>query len=219
MTVRERFQFDLDKLTEMLLELGRLAEHAHESAMTSLLDQDIEKALLVIENDNRIDKLEEEINDFAILLIAKQSPVAVDLRRIMVALKMATDIERMADHAVNIAKSTIRIGSEKLIKPLEDLPRMHRQALEMLRESLRAYSEEDLLLAKKISELDDKVDELYGVITKELLSMMPNHPEAIAQITQLAFVARYIERTADHATNISENIFYLVKGQHYDLNA
>ncbi|WP_246945886.1 phosphate signaling complex protein PhoU [Bacillus pinisoli] len=219
MTVRERFQYDLNKLTEMLLELGRLTEQAHESAMTALLDQDIDKALVVIENDNRIDKLEEEINDFAILLIAKQAPVAVDLRRIIVALKMATDIERMADHAVNIAKSTIRIGTDKLIKPLEDLPRMHSQSLEMLRESLRAYSEEDLLLAKKISELDDKVDELYGEITKELLSMMPKHPEAIAQITQLAFVARYIERTADHATNIAENIFYLVKGQHYDLNA
>ncbi|WP_456278279.1 phosphate signaling complex protein PhoU [Bacillus sp. AK128] len=218
MTVRERFQYDLDKLTEKLLELGRLAEQAHESAMTSLLDQDIEKALMVIENDNRIDKLEEEINDFAILLIAKQAPVAVDLRRIMVAIKMATDIERMADHAVNIAKSTIRIGPEKLIKPLEDIPKMHRQALEMLRESLKAYKELDLLLAKKISELDDQVDDLYGGITKELLSMMPNHPEAISQITQLAFVARYIERTADHATNISENIFYLVKGQHYDLN-
>ncbi|MBM7660833.1 phosphate transport system protein [Bacillus mesophilus] len=219
LTVRERFQFDLDKLTEKLLELGRLTEQAHETAMTALLEQDIEKALLVIENDNRIDKLEEEINDFAILLIAKQAPVAVDLRRVIVAIKMATDIERMADHAVNIAKSTIRIGSEKLIKPLEDIPRMHRQAMEMLRDSLKAYAEQDLLLAKKISELDDKVDDLYGVITKELLSMMPKHPEAIAQITQLAFVARYIERTADHATNISENIFYLVKGQHYDLNA
>jgi phosphate transport system protein len=219
MTVRERFQYDLDSLTEKLLELGRLTEQAHETAMTALLEQDIEKALLVIENDNRIDKLEEEINDFAILLIAKQAPVAVDLRRVIVAIKMATDIERMADHAVNIAKSTIRIGSEKLIKPLEDLPNMHSQALEMLRDSLKAYKEENLLLAKKISEIDDQVDDLYGVITRELLSMMPKHPEAISQITQLAFVARYIERTADHATNISENIFYLVKGKHYDLNA
>jgi phosphate transport system protein len=219
LTVRERFQYDLDSLTERLLELGRLTEQAHETAMSALLEQDIEKALLVIENDNRIDKLEEEINDFSILLIAKQAPVAVDLRRVIVAIKMATDIERMADHAVNIAKSTIRIGSEKLIKPLEDLPKMHRQALGMLRDSLKAYNEEDLHLAKKISEIDDQVDELYGVITRELLSLMPNHPEAIAQITQLAFVARYIERTADHATNISENIFYLVKGQHYDLNA
>jgi phosphate transport system protein len=218
LTVRGKFQVDLNKLSESLLELGRLTEAAHESAMESLLEQDVEKALIVIENDNKVDKLEEEINDFAILLIAKQAPVAVDLRRIMAALKIAADLERMADHAVNIAKSTIRIGSEKLIKPLEDLPKMHRLALEMLRESLRAYIEQDLLLAKKISEIDDKVDEMYGVITKDLLSLMPKQPEYIAQITQLAFVARYIERTADHATNISENIFYLVKGQHYDLN-
>jgi phosphate transport system protein len=218
LTVREKFQVELNNLSEKLLELGKLTEVAHESAMESLLNQDNEKALMVIENDNKIDKLEEEINDFAILLIAKQAPVAGDLRRIMAALKIAADLERMADHAVNIAKSTIRIGSEKLIKPLEDIPHMHRLTIEMLRESLKAYMGQDLPLAKKISEIDDKVDELYGKIIKELLSMMPKQPEYIAQITQLAFVTRYIERTADHATNISESIFYLVKGQHYDLN-
>lgn len=219
MVVRERFEIDLNKLREMLLELGRMTEEALTTAMESLVEQDVEKALTVIEEDSKIDKLELELNDFAILLIAKQSPVAVDLRRIIVALKIAADIERMADHAVNIAKSTIRIGSEALIKPLNDLPRMHQLSIEMLRESLKAYNEEDLVLAKKISEIDDQVDELYGAVTKELLSMMPKHPEHIAQITQLAFVARYIERTADHATNIAENIFYQVKGQHYDLNA
>jgi phosphate transport system protein len=219
MTVRGKFQVDLNNLREMLLELGDMTETAINSSMAALLEQDIEKALHVIENDNKIDKLEEEINDFAILLIAKQAPVAVDLRRIMVALKIAADIERMADHAVNIAKAVIRIGSESLIKPLEDIPKMHRLASEMLRESLKAYNEQDLIHAKKVSEIDDKVDELYGTITSELLSMMPKHPENIAQITQLAFVARYLERIADHATNISENIFFLVKGQHYDLNA
>jgi phosphate transport system protein len=219
LTVRERFQVDLNKLREMLLELGKMTETASTTAMEALINQDVEKALTVIENDNKIDKLEEEINDFAILLIAKQSPVAVDLRRIIVALKIAADIERMADHAVNIAKSTIRIGAEALIKPLDDIPKMHKLAMEMLRESLRAYNEQDLILAKKISEIDDKVDEMYGEITRELLSMMPKNPDHIAQITQLAFVARYIERTADHATNISEYIFYQVKGQHYDLNA
>ncbi|MBM6617245.1 phosphate signaling complex protein PhoU [Bacillus suaedaesalsae] len=219
MVVREKFEIELNKLREMLLELGRMTKDSLVIAMESLVEQDIEKALSVIEDDSKIDKLELELNDFAILLIAKQSPVAVDLRRIIVSLKIAADIERMADHAVNIAKSTIRIGSESLIKPLDDLPKMHKLSIEMLEESLRAYNEEDLVLAKRISEIDDRVDEMYGVITKELLSMMPKYPDHIAQITQLAFVARYIERTADHATNIGENIFYQVKGQHYDLNA
>lgn len=219
MVVREKFEIDLNRLREMLLELGRMTEEALTTAMESLVEQDVEKALTVIEEDSKIDSLELELNDFAILLIAKQSPVAVDLRRIIVALKIAADIERMADHAVNIAKSTIRIGAEALIKPLNDLPRMHQLSIEMLRESLKAYNEEDLVLAKKISGIDDQVDELYGEVTRELLSMMPKYPEHIAQITQLAFVARYIERTADHATNIAENIFYQVKGQHYDLNA
>ncbi len=165
-----------------------------------------------------MDDLEEEINDLAILLIAKQQPVAIDLRRIIVAIKIASDVERMADFAVNVAKSAIRIGNEELIKPLEHVKKMHDISIEMLSLSLKAYHEEDLVLAKKVAEMDDQVDELYGITIKELLSLAKEKQEAMNQITQLLFVARYLERMADHTTNVAESVFYLVKGKRYDLN-
>jgi phosphate transport system protein len=135
-----------------------------------------------------------------------------------VAIKIASDVERMADFAVNVAKSAIRIGNEELIKPLEHVKKMHDISIEMLSLSLKAYHEEDLVLAKKVAEMDDQVDELYGITIKELLSLAKEKQEAMNQITQLLFVARYLERMADHTTNVAESVFYLVKGKRYDLN-
>ena len=124
----------------------------------------------------------------------------------------------MADFAVNIAKSTIRIGKQELIKPLEELPKMAHHAIAMLTTATKAYVEEDVALAKQLAELDDEVDETYGKIIKELLELMTKNPEHLSQISQLLFVCRYIERTADHATNIAESIIFLVKGKRYGLN-
>ncbi|MDX5475204.1 MAG: phosphate signaling complex protein PhoU [Bacillaceae bacterium] len=219
MPIRGQFQVDLDTLRDKLLELGSLAEISLDKSIDTLLNQNIEKALQVMEEDEKVDRLDEEINDFAILLIAKQQPVAIDLRRIIVAIKIATDVERIADFGVNIAKSTIRIGENTdYIIPLENIEKMHRIATEMLSLSLKAYYEEDVVLAKKVADMDDLVDELYGKNIKELLSLMKDHPDMLPQITQLSFVCRYIERIADHTTNIAENVFYLVKGRHYELN-
>ncbi|MCQ6266225.1 phosphate signaling complex protein PhoU [Fictibacillus sp. WQ 8-8] len=218
MVVRENFQIQLNELKEMLVEIGELTEYALKESMEALKEQNVDKALEVIENDQRINQLEDEINDAAILLIAKQAPVASDLRRIIAAIKISSDVERMADFAVNIAKSTIRIGEKPLIKPLVDLPRMADIAIGMLSDSIRAYVDEDIVLAKNLADTDDSVDELYGKIIQELLELMTQHPDSLAQITQLSFVCRYIERTADHATNIAENILYLVKGKRYGLN-
>lgn len=219
MVVREKFEYDLKNLREKLVEIGNLTEIALSRAIHALENHDIEEALQIIDDDNKVDDLDEEINDLAILLIAKQQPVAIDLRRIIVAIKISNDIERMADFAVNIAKSTIRIGDEPLIKPINHIKKMHAIASEMLTLSIKAFNEEDVVLAKKVADMDDQVDELYGETIRELLEMMPNKKESSQQITQLTFICRYIERTADHATNISESILYLVKGKHYDLNA
>ncbi|TYR82405.1 phosphate signaling complex protein PhoU [Priestia megaterium] len=218
MVVREKFHGDLKILREKLLEIGRLAEVALNKSVEALQTKNVDLALEIIDSDIEVDQLEEEINDLAILLIAKQQPVAIDLRRIIVAIKIASDIERMADFAVNIAKSSIRIGKEELIKPLEHVQKMHTIATEMLELSLKAYHEEDLVLAKKVAEMDDEVDALYGTTIKDLLSLAKEKQEAINQITQLLFVARYLERMADHTTNVAESIFYLVKGKRYDLN-
>ncbi|KZE66433.1 PhoU family transcriptional regulator [Fictibacillus phosphorivorans] len=218
MVVRENFQLQLEEMKQAIVQISKLTEEALELSVDALKNQDLDKALQIIENDNRINVLEDEINDMAILLIAKQAPVASDLRRIIAAIKISSDIERMADFAVNIAKSTIRIGKEELIKPLEELPKMAHHAINMLRTATKAYIDEDVALAKELGELDDFVDETYGKIIKELLELMTQHPEQLSQISQLLFVCRYIERTADHATNIAESIIFLVKGKRYGLN-
>lgn len=218
MSVREKFEFDLKNLRDKLIEIGSLTEVALNKSIDALENQNIEKALQIIEDDYRVDDLDEEINDLAILLIAKQQPVATDLRRIIVAIKISSDIERMADFAVNIAKSTIRIGTEPLVKPIETIKKMHEIATEMLSLSIKAFNEEDVVLAKKVADMDDQVDDLYGEGMKDILMLMESKSQYLEQLTQLAFVCRYIERTADHATNISESIMYLVKGKRYDLN-
>jgi phosphate transport system protein len=218
MVVRENFQLQLEEMKNAIIQISKLTEEALLESVEALKNQDLDKALEVIENDNRINVLEDEINDMAILLIAKQAPVASDLRRIIAAIKISSDIERMADFAVNIAKSTIRIGKQELIKPLEELPKMAHHAIKMLTAATKAYVEEDVALAKELADMDDYVDETYGKIIKELLELMTKNPDHLSQISQLLFVCRYIERTADHATNIAESIIFLVKGKRYGLN-
>ncbi|MDM5315896.1 phosphate signaling complex protein PhoU [Fictibacillus sp. b24] len=218
MVVRENFQLQLEEMKNAIIQISKLTEEALLESVEALKTQDLDKALEVIENDNRINVLEDEINDMAILLIAKQAPVASDLRRIIAAIKISSDIERMADFAVNIAKSTIRIGKQELIKPLEELPKMAHHAIKMLTAATKAYVEEDVALAKELADMDDFVDETYGKIIKELLELMTKNPDHLSQISQLLFVCRYIERTADHATNIAESIIFLVKGKRYGLN-
>ena len=215
--VREQFQGDLKALQQKVIELGELANAALLIAMEGLHTRDVEKALEVIDGDYRMDNLEEEINDLALMLITKQ-PVASDLRRIFISIKTATDLERIADHAVNIAKATIRLGEKEVAVSLHNLDEMFAVANEMLHLALEAYEQENLTFAKQIAEMDDSVDEIYGKAIREFISSVPEQPEAITQITQLSFVARYIERVADHITNIAENVFYLVKGKHYLLN-
>jgi phosphate transport system protein len=218
MTIRGKFDYDLKTLRQKLLEIGSLTEIALSQSIEALQTKNVDQALAIIERDSQIDVLEEEINDFAILLIAKQQPVAIDLRRIIVAIKIATDIERIADFAVNIAKANIRIGDQPFVMGLDRLVRMHQIALEMVSLGLKAYYEEDVALARKIAEMDDEVDHLYGQTMKDLLHMTQTNQEALSQMNQLSLIARYIERIADHATNLAEHVIYLVKGRHYDLN-
>ncbi|MEH7124535.1 phosphate signaling complex protein PhoU [Bacillus sp. JJ1532] len=218
MSVREKFDVDLKELQGKLLEIGNFAEDALTKSIIALESQDLEMALEIIDNDANANLMYEDINDFAILLIARQQPVAIDLRRIIVAIKIATNIERIADFAVNIAKSTIRIGSEPLVKPIVHIKEMHKITLEMLKLSLEAFNDEDIVKAKQLAEMDDKVDDLYGQTIRDLMQINMQKPEFLPQILQLSFICRFLERSADHITNIAESILYLVKGRQYDLN-
>jgi phosphate transport system protein len=218
MGIRGRFEGDLHVLHEMAMELGEIAVHSINLAFEALKKQDMDKALAVIERDEKADELEEEINDLAIMLLTKQQPVASDLRKVTTVLKISSDLERIADYAVNIAKATIRIGEKPLITPIDLLEQMHQMSVEMIGLAMSAYDAEDLAAAKKVAAMDDQVDALYGDMMRTLMSLVPNHQEEIGQIMQLTFVTRYLERMADYATNISENTFYLVKGRRYTLN-
>ncbi|MEH7419201.1 phosphate signaling complex protein PhoU [Neobacillus drentensis] len=219
MNTRFNFDSNLKQLKDLLIEMALKSEKAIKDSIDTLINQDIEKAKEIINNDTIIDELEHEINNKAILLIAKESPVARDLRNIVVALKISSEVERIADNAVNIAKSTLHIGQEKHIKEIVDIPKMMDLALEMLSDSLKAFLTEDVDLARKCAEKDDKVDEMYGRLIKELMEYIQKYPSQTNQITQLAFVCRYIERLGDHSTNIAEHVIYLVTGQRFDLNA
>lgn len=218
MSVREKFDHELHESQDQLIQLSTMAVNALSKSVGALVNHDIDAALEVIEDDARINRLEEEINDRVILLIAKQSPVATDLRRLIVIIKVASDMERVGDYAVNIAKETIRLGKEELLAPIQQIEKMHQLATTMLRQVIDAFVEEDVAKAKEIAELDDQVDDLYGEVLTQLMLAGGKDPGKISQITQLAFVGRYMERSADHATNIAEQLFYLVRGRHYDLN-
>lgn len=219
MVVRENFQEQLDEIKSQLLELGSLAQISVDEAITALKNQDVDKALEIIDNDYKINRLEEEINERAIWLIAKEQPLATDLRRLISALKITTDVERVGDLAVNIAKSIIRIGDKPFVKPIEEIPALAEKANNMLREVLASFYDEDVNQAMAVADADDEIDNMYGRLVKELLELMTKYPENVSQIQQLSFICRYIERIGDHCTNISESVIYVVKGKRYDLNA
>lgn len=215
---RESFHVALQQLERELLRMGTLVEEAIYKAVNSLKDRDVALARSVVAGDDVIDRMQVEIEQRCLQLLALQQPLAGDLRAIGTALKITTDLERMADHSVDIAKITIRLEGQPLIKPLVDIPRMAEIARSMLRDSLNAYVNRDTALALEMIERDHEVDHLYNQIFRELLVVMIEDPKTIAQATYLLFVAQYLERIGDHATNLGEWIIFMVTGERKDLN-
>ena len=218
MVVREKFELELNGVHEQFLLLSNLSITTLNKSIDALLNQDVDIALSIIENDIHINRLEEEINDRVILLLAKQQPVATDLRRLIVLIKAAHDMERVGDYAVNIAKEAIRIGKAEFVPTIKNIEEMRTITIGMLTDVMKAFIDENIEEARKIAELDDKVDNLYGQTIQQLLLVGSENPKLLSQVTQLSFVCRYLERSADHATNIAEQLFYLVKGRHAELN-
>jgi len=216
----KRLQFDshLDELRSVLVEMGGKVEKAIIDGVRSLKDSDLELARQVIALDPEINALEEKIDEIGTSLIATQQPVAKDLRRIIIAFRMASDLERMADLAVDVAKVTLRIGEQELMKPLVDIPRMAELVQQMTADSINAYINESVDLAYKMAKMDDEVDHLHSQIMRELFVLMVENPKTVGQAMLLCFVSRYLERCADHATNIGESVVYLVRGTRPDLN-
>ncbi|MDX9871196.1 MAG: phosphate signaling complex protein PhoU [Clostridia bacterium] len=216
--MRHSFDDSLDSLVQDILRMGSLVEKMLDKSVESLKQQDLQAAQEVLKMEEEIDQAEHVIEQKCLNLIATQQPLAKDLRRITAGFKIITDLERMADYCEDIAKVTLRIADEPLIKPLIDIPRMSRMAQKMLRDALDSYAHEDVELAHQMCRDDDEVDHIYAQILRELLTYMMENPKTITQATSLLFVGRYIERIADHATNIGERVIYQVTGVKKELN-
>ncbi len=218
MTTRKEFDLGLEKLHNLLIEMGTFVENALADSMAALKDVNVEQAKIVIAKDPQLNQMEEKIMEIGSKLIATQQPVAKDLRSILSAFRIASDLERMGDLSVDVAKVVLRLEGQELIKPLIDLPRMAEIVQLMTYEAIQSFVQENVDLAYKMAKDDDQVDALYGQITRELYSLMMENPRNITQSSLLSFVGRYLERFGDHATNIGESVVYLVTGSRPDLN-
>ncbi|CAM4443062.1 phosphate signaling complex protein PhoU [Paenibacillus phoenicis] len=218
MIQRKEFDQNLEDLRQLLRKMGEHVEDALTGAISALQALDSAKAKTIIERDVELNRMEEQVMDLGSRLIVTQQPVAKDLRRIIVAFKISSDLERMGDLAIDIAKVTLRLEGQQLIKPLIDIPKMSELVILMVRESLQSYLDENTDLAYKMAKDDDEVDHLYSQMIQELYGFMIENPESLQQAMLLTLVGRYIERIADHATNIGESAVYLVTGHRPDLN-
>lgn len=215
---RGSFDQGLNQMHNDLLKMGSIVEKQIHSSIEALKNQDVDLANKVIENDDLVDNLQKEIEDKAIKLIAMQQPLATDLRTIFTTTKIVTDLERMADHAVDISKIVIRLKNQEYIKELVDIPKMADIVQRMIRLSIDAYIKRDAEKAYEICKIDDEVDAIYKKVFEELLHFMTQDKDTINQSAQFLFVCKFLERIADHVTNICEWTIYLVTGKQVDLN-
>ena len=203
---------ELDYLRSRLLEMSALVEDSVYRSVLCLSDKDPGQAQRVLQNEAEINRMEIEIDDLATRLLALQQPMATDLRLLTSAIKINNDLERMGDLAVNIVERALSLINEPLIKPLIDIPAMANRVQSMIRKSLDSFVKRDAELARTVLVSDDSVDELRDAIYEELISHMERDPKEVRQGINLMFIARNLERLADHATNIAEDVLFLVEG-------
>jgi phosphate transport system protein len=204
------FQQELQKLKEALLKMAALVEEAISTAVQSLVKRDSDLAKKTFEGEDQINRMEIDIEDTCLKLLALRQPMAADLRFITSAMKIITDLERMGDQAVNIAERAISLNQEPQLKPYIDIPRIAEIAQSMVKDVLDAFVNNDSKLARSVCERDDMVDGLNDQVFRELLTFMMSDPKTITRAVHLMIVCRCLERIADHATNIAEDVIFLV---------
>jgi len=209
---RENFHRILEETQQDVLRMGSLVEEAITKAVDALARSDVKSAEEILRADDYIDDLNVLIETNCLNLLALQQPMASDLRTIAAMLDIIIDLERIGDHACDIAQITRNLANEPHLKPLVDIPLMAAKARDMLRESLDAFSHRDAQAAHDIPRKDDEVDRLYRKVFAELIQFMARDPKAIGRASNLLLVALYLERIADHATNICERVVYMVEG-------
>lgn len=216
--VRTSFDLKLKQLHQDLRDMGSQVEIQVKDSITALKNQNAYLAEEIIKKDDIVDKYEKEIEANCIKLMVTENPLAVDLRKIFIATKIITDLERIADHAVDIAKITILLKDEEYVKKIVDIPRMGEIVEKMIEGTLEAYVNMDVALARQICDMDDEVDDIYDSIFIEVAEIMKVKPEAINQCCRFLIVSRLLERMGDHTTNICERIIYLETGERVELN-
>jgi phosphate transport system protein len=207
------FDEELQHLKEKLLRMGSLVEDAVKNSITALVERDNALAQKVIDNDRQVNTLDVEIDEESIRLIALRQPMATDLRFITMAMKITTDMERMGDLAVNIAERALELNEEPVLKPYIDIPKMREISQGMIRDALNAFVKKDKKLAMAVIMRDDEVDDLKHDVLQELAFFMAQDPTTVSRAMKISFVATYLERIADHATNIAEMVIYFVDGR------
>ena len=215
---REHYEQQLRSLQDDLLRLASLVESAIGRSIAALQYQDVEEARRIIADDDIIDRQQYDLEEKALLLIARQAPMAIDLRMISAVISIASELERIGDYAEVIAKITIRGANEPLLKPLIDVPRMAEMAQRMLREAVDAFVNRDIEAARTLVTTETEVDQLATQVQNELLSFMLRDPKNIERALHLIYVAHNLERVADRTTNIAERLVFLVTGELVDLN-
>ena len=219
---RHHFEEELQALKNRLLTMGALVEERVHQAVRSLIDRRLDEAEAVIVADKEVNDLQIDIDDRCLKLLATQSPLAIDLRLITAAMKINADLERIGDQAVNVAENVIKLLPQPPLKPLIDIPRMAELAQQMTRDALDAFVKKDPALARDVLRRDDEVDSLKDQVFRELLTYMMADPGTIQRALSLILISRNIERIADHATNIAEDVIFLVEAKdvrHHHLEA
>ena len=211
--MERHFEEEFDKLKGKILMMGSLVEDQIRNALTALVERDEALARQVIENDHKVNTFDVEIDEMALDALVRYQPVAKDLRFVTTAMKISTELERMSDLAENICERAIELNEEPQLKPYIDIPHMAERARIMVKESLDAFVKMDSALARKVIHDDDFVDNLTEQLFRELLSFMMENPKTISRAIRLSFIAKYIERLGDHATNVAELVVYLVEGK------
>jgi phosphate transport system protein len=219
MEIRTTFHKKLREIQGEVLVMGSMVGKAITSAVQALKDRDLCLARQVISDDQKTNNKRFEIEEKCIQLIATQQPMASDLRTIIAILNITTEIERIGDYAVGIARVVIMIGDEPPLKPLVDIPRMAEQTVEMLQRGLNAFLNRDAEAARKIAAEDDLIDQLYDQVFRELLTFMAEDSKTITRATRLVWVAHNLERAADRVTNICERIVFIVTGRMEEIGA
>jgi len=208
--MQRHFHEELESLKQTLLAMGGLVEEQIRQVMRALVERDDALAQSVVERDQQVNAYDVEVDETCVNLLALHQPTAGDLRFITTAMKIVTDLERMGDQAVNIAQRVLELNQEPQLKPYIDLPRMAEKAQRMVKESLDACVARDTELARRVCAEDSEVDALKEQIFRELLTFMMEDPRTIPRAIRLILISRFLERLADHATNIAEMVIYLV---------